>query len=1142
MNKVFNKNFKPTTWAIKNKTAINVLTIFIIISGIVSYNGLPKEQFPEVVLPQVYIGTPYPGTSTTDIENLITRPIEKQLKSVVGVKKIKSTSIQDYSTVIVEFNSDIEPSLAKQRSQDAVDKAMADLPTDLDNDPSVTEMDFSEMPVMTINISGNYSLDQLKEYAEEIEDRIEALKEITRADMIGALEKEVQVNVNIHKMQLAGVSFNDVDKSIRNENVNLAGGNIDVGRLERTLRVVGEFKTVDQIRNIIVKAGQGNTVYLRDIADVQFTNADRDNFARLDRDPVIALNVIKRSGENLLEAADKINAILDDLKENRLPKDLNIILTNDLSVNTRVSITELLNSVVIGFILVTIVLLFFMGVKNALFVGLAVPLSSALSMVIIPGFDFTFNIMVTFSFLMALGILVDNAIVVIENTYRLHTKEGLEIKEAAREAAGEVFSPVLAGLLTTIAPFFPLLFWPGIMGEFMFFLPATLIIVLTSSLFVAFILNPVFAVQFMAKSKSKHVTSNMARLLWTLFAVIIAVLFHFAGSPIMGNLIIILLALYYLTVYFLEPYMITPFQEKVIPAMMDFYKGIIKWMLIGHRPWIPVISVFFILIISVVLLSTRSPKVEFFPDGEPNSAFVYIELPLGTRAEVTDSITAIVEEKVFDIIGEDNPLVKSIQSNVGIGAGDPMNPDRSVQPQKGKVTVSFVPYGERNGEKTSKYLNEIREQIKGLPGTSMRVEKENNGPPMGKPINVEISGDEFDELVKISTHFKYTIIDSLGIKGIENLKSDLELNKPEIVVDINREKANKEGISSGQIASALRTALYGSEITKYRKGEDDYPIQLRVEESERNNISSLMNLRLTFRESDGKFRQVPISSFADISYASNFGGINRIGLKRVVTLSSNELEGYNANEINEQIRRAASQYNLPNGYEIKLTGEQEDQKETSDFLNIAFGLSIMLVLFILITMFNSVSKTLIILTTIFFSVVGVLLGYALTGMDFIIVMTMVGIIALAGIVVNNGILLIEFIDEMRTRGLKSREAIMTGGSIRFTPVILTASSTFLGLVPLALGMNIDFLSLLETWNPQINFQGNDNTMFWAPLSWSIIFGLIFSTGLTLIVVPAMYEINHIMGLKYEFQIQRGKSWYAALLMAPFFRLPKFGTD
>ena len=1133
------KEFKPTTWAINNKTAINVLTIFIIISGVIAYVGLPKEQFPEVVLPQVYIGTPYPGTSPTDIENLITRPIEKQLKSVVGVKKIKSTSIQDYSTVIVEFNSDIEPSLAKSRAQDAVDKAMADLPTDLDNDPSVQEVDFSEMPVMSINISGNYTLDQLKEFAEEIEDRVEALKEITRTDLIGALEKEVQVNLNIHRMQLAGISFNDVDKSIRNENINLAGGNIDIGRLERTLRVVGEFKSVDQIEDIIVKAGQGNTVYLRDIAEVSFTNADRDNFARLNRNPVIALNVIKRSGENLLDAADNINAILDDLKENKFPDDLDIIITNDLSVNTRTAINELLNSVVIGFLLVTLVLLFFMGVKNALFVGLAVPLSSALSMIIIPGMDFTFNIMVTFSFLMALVFLVDNEIVVIENTYRLHTKEGLEIKDAAKGAAGEVFAPVLAGLLTTIAPFFPLLFWPGIMGEFMFFLPATLIIVLTSSLFVAFILNPVFAVQFMAKSESKHVVSNFEKIAWSVGILLVGIFFHILSAPIIGNLIVIVLVLFHFTTLILEPYVIKPFQDNVIPAMMDWYKKVIKWMLVGHRPWIPVFTVVIVLIISIILLVARAPKVEFFPDGEPNSAMVYIELPLGTRAAVTDSITALVEERVFEIVGEENPIVKSIQSNVGIGAGDPMNPDRSVKPHKGKVTVSFVAYGDRNGESTTKYLNKIRENIKGLPGTSMRVEKENMGPPMGKPVNIEISGDDFDELVRISKDFKSIILDSLGIEGIENLKSDLELNKPEIVVNINREKANKEGISSGQIASALRTALYGSEISKFRKGEDDYPIQLRVEEDQRNNISSLMNLRLTFRESDGKFRQVPISSFADISYASNFGGINRIGLKRVVTLSSNVIEGYNANEINAQIRSAALKYDLPNGYEIKQTGEQEDQKETSDFLNIAFGLAIMLVLFILITMFNSISKTLIILTTILFSVVGVLLGYAATGMDFIIVMTMVGIIALAGIVVNNGILLIEFIDEMKARGLRSREAIMTGGSIRFTPVILTASSTFLGLVPLALGMNIDFISLLETGNPMINFLGNDNTMFWAPLSWSIIFGLVFSTALTLIVVPAMYEINYIMNLKFMIQKKRGRSWYSALIFAPFYKLPRF---
>jgi len=1143
------KNFKPTTWAINNTSTVYIIGLFLVIGGLMSYLSLPKEQFPEVVLPTIYVGTPYPGTSPTDIENLITRPIEKEIKSVVGVKKIKSNSIQDYSAVTVEFSSDVEPSLAKQRVSDAVDKAMSELPTDLDQDPSVQEVDFSEFPIMFINISGPFDLDKIKDYAEEIEDRVEALPEITRTDMIGDLQKEVKIDIDIYKMQLANIAFGDISNAINNENINLSAGNLDLGKLQRTLRVVGEFDNVNQIGDIIVKGAEGSAIYLRDIADINLGNAERESYARLDGDPVITLNVIKRSGENLISAADQISAILDQLREDKFPEDLHVVITSDLSVNTKTSINELINSVVIGFLLVTVVLLFFMGVRNALFVGLAVPLSSALAFMIIPNFDFTFNIVVTFSFLLALGILVDNAIVVIENTYRLYTKEGKTRKEAARIAAGEVFVPVLAGTVTTIAPFFPLLFWPGLMGEFMFFLPATLIIVLAASLFVAFMLNPVFAVTFMQKARKeekqeqkKNPIINM--MIFSGIGILFALIFHFAGTSIgsvLGNLLLILVGIWWFNVFILEPYMIEPFQKYVIPLGMNTYRALIKWTLKGKRPWIPVFATVFLLFLGIILTAIMPSKIEFFPSPDPNTANVYLEMPIGTRAEVTDSIIANIEQKVSRIVEKDMDIVKSIQSNVGIGAGDPQNPDRTVKPHKGKVTVSFVEFGKRGGKKTNTILNEIRDSIRGVPNASISVEPDPAGPPTGKPINIEISGDDFDQLVDLSHQFKQIIIDSLKIEGVENLKSDLELNKPEIIIDIDREKANSEGISAIQIASTLRTALYGSDVSKYRLGEDDYDIVVRANEAYRNDISSLMNLNISFREPTGTYREIPISSVADIRYDASFGGINRIALKRVVTLSSGVIDGYNANEINTEIRAAAVGFQMPDGYDIKLTGEQEDQKETTDFLGVAFGLSIGLVLITLMLMFNSIVKVGMILTTILFSVIGVLMGYALTGMDIIIVMTMVGIIALAGIVVNNGILLIEFIDEMKKRGHTMRQAILEGGSIRFTPVILTASSTMLGLVPLALGMNIDLYSFLETWDPKINFLGNDNTAFWSPLSWAIIFGLTFSTILTLVVVPAMYEIQYVFILKYKFFRNRGY-WFVPLLFAVLFRkLPKLGN-
>lgn len=1138
--------FKPTNWAINNRVSIFVLSFILVLVGMLAYTDLPKEQFPEIVIPTVYVQTIYQGTSPEDMENLVTRQIEKELKSISGVKKITSQSIQNFSAITIEFNTDVDPAVAKQRVTDKVDMAKSELPNDLDQEPLVQEVDFSEMPIMTINISGDYNLDILKNYAEELQDRVEGLTQITRADMIGALEKEVQVNMDLYRMTAANVSFNDVFNAISNENVNIGGGNLDVGRLERSVRIVGEFDDVSEIGNILVNSSKGNKVYLRDIASVKFTNEDRSSYARMNKEPVIALSVIKRSGENLIEASNEIELIIDDMKENVLPDDVSIKITGDLSNNTRVAIKDLINSVIIGFILVTIVLMFFMGVSNSVYVGLAVPLSSAISFILLPPLDFTFNIIVTFSFLLGLGILVDNAIVVIENTYRLHFKEGLTIKDAASEAAGEVFPAVLSGTLTTLSPFVPLLFWPGIIGEFMYFLPAVLIIVLTASLFVAFIINPVFAVQFMDQMRSEVKSSKPGKgfYIWTTVAAVFGLLISFVGIPklgkvpMLGNFILIAVALGYLNKFLVSPILIKGFQDKVVPALISAYKRTLSFALLKLKPIGVLILTMVFLFISFMIFAMSNPKVSFFPDPDPNNVMVYLELPLGTRAEVTDSLTAIVENKVIDIVGENNPIVTSVISNVGIGAGDPMDPDRSVKPNKGKVTVAFVEYGKRDGESTWDYMEKIREGVGDYPGVDIKVDKEQGGPPTGKPINIEIIGPEFEKLIEISDAFKYTIVDSLEIEGIENLKSDLQLNKPEILVDIDRQKANKEGISTAQISSAIRTALYGTEVSKYRQGDEDYPIQVRLREEYRENLDQLLNLKLTFREKTGDFRQVPISAFADVKFVNSYGGINRKDVERVVTLSSNVLTGYNANEINQKIKKAGEEFNFPPGYEIKLTGEQQEQAETGAFLAKAFAISMLLVFFILVTMFNSTIKPIIIFTTVLFSVFGVLLGYGLFQMEFVIVMSGVGIIALAGIVVNNGILLIDFTDVRLKEGMKPIDAIMDGGVVRFTPVILTAASTMLGLVPLAVGFNIDFASFLESFDPNISF-GSDNTAFWAPLSWAIIFGLSFSTVLTLVVVPAMYTIQFSWKQKFKLARQRGRGAGSAAVYSLVGRRPSF---
>ncbi|MCG3165925.1 MAG: Multidrug resistance protein MdtC [Bacteroidia bacterium] len=1107
------KEFRPSSWAIDNRTSIYVITLIITIAGILAYNKMPKERFPEIVIPTIYVNTIYPGTSPSDIENLITKPIEKQIKAIAGVKKLTSTSIQDFSMVIVEFDTDVDVPTAKQKVKDAVDKAEGDLPNDMTFEPNVIEVDFSEMPMLYVNISGDFDLNKLKKFADRIEDEVEALKEITRVDIVGALDREIQINVDMYKLQAATLTLDDVNNAIAYENVTISGGQVKMGGMTRAISVSGEIKDVKDIENIVVRSMTGAQVYLKDIAEIKDSFKEKESYARLEHKNVITLNVIKRSGENLIEASDKIHAIVARLQKEEFPKDLKITMTGDQSGQTRLVLHELINTIIIGFILVTVVLMFFMGVTNAVFVALSVPLSMFLAFMVMPSIGFTMNMMVLFSLLLALGIVVDDAIVVIENTHRIFNNGKVPIIQAAKQATGEVFLPVLSGTMTTLAPFVPLAFWGGIVGKFMFFLPITLIITLLASLLVAYIINPVFAVDFMKPHDEEHGKKKGYKGLITSIVAFaaLAVIFYASGSVGMGNFTVFILFLVILNRFILDR-AIKGFQNKVWPAVQNFYEGIVAWALKGWRPVGLLLSTVFLLFFSFWVVSISNVKVVFFPKSDPNFVYVYLNLPIGTDVAYTDSITKIVEDRVYEVVGENNPLVSSIISNVAIGATDPTDGDRSTAPNKGKVSVSFVEFAKRNGQSTAVYLDKIREAVKGIPGAEITVDQERNGPPVGKPINIEIYGDDFAELATTSNNIK-KYLDSLQIGGVEELKSDLQNNKPELVVDIDRERANREGIFTGQIGSQVRTAVYGKEVSKFRDDNDDYPIMLRLVEPQRNDIDALMNMKITYRDmTTFGIRQVPLSSVAKVHYQNSYGGIKRKGQKRLITLSSNVLNGYNPNEVVANVTAAIEKYPKPEAVTVKMTGEQEDQKESQDFLGMAMLISLGLIFLTLVTQFNSVSKTILIISEVIFSLIGVLLGFSIFGMEISVVMTGVGIVALAGIVVRNGILLVEFTDVLREQGMELNTAIVQAGKTRMTPVILTATATMLGLIPLAVGFNIDFESLFTHLDPKIYF-GGDNVAFWGPLSWTMIFGLGFATFLTLILVPVMYLLSEKLNEK-----------------------------
>jgi multidrug efflux pump subunit AcrB len=1075
------------------------------------------------------VQTVYVGNSPKDIENLVTRPIEKELKGITGVKinKITSNSLQDFSAIIVEFSTAVKTDLALQKMRDAVDKAKKDLPKDLTQEPIVQEISLSELPIMAVNVSGDYDAVKLGEFADQLKNRIEELTEISRIDLVGAPEREIQINVDRTKLEIAKVGFTDVEQAIQRENNDISGGLLEVGDQRRTLRVNGQFKSALDLKNVIVKNVYGSPFYLQDLANITDTVKEKESYARLNGKNVVTLSIIKRSGENLINASEKINNIVDEMKKDVFPKDLNIKITGDLSIKAGAAFNELVNSIVIGFILVMIILMFFMGVTNSFFVALSVPLSMFLAFILLPsadviiGSNITLNFIVLFALLFGLGIVVDDAIVVIENTHRIFAQGNGKISapDAAKYAAGEVFVPVLAGTLTTLAPFVPLLFWPGIIGKFMIYLPVMLIFTLTASLIVAYIMNPVFAADFMThehndKKKKSAIFKNPV--FWVLFGLGLLIdlpgyMNDVSSYRFVGNLLLCFAGLMILNAYVLTD-AIRVFQDKLLPAMMNSYEKLLRWTTKGWRPVKMLFATFALLIFSFVFFGMRNVPVVLFPSGDPNTIYVYMKLPAGTDVKYTDSVTNLLEGKINKVLGiangQINPLVESVIANVAVGASDPNSGDRSTRPELGRIQVSFVPFEERHGKTTLPYLDSIRSVLKGIPSAEISIAQESNGPPTQAPINIEISGDDFESLTTTAINMRNYLNDK-SIPGVEELKIDIDFSNPEIGISIDRERALMQGISTGQIGMEIRTALFGKEISKLKIGEEEYKIIIRNDAKQRKTLSELLNMRITYRDfTNGQIKQVPISSVVKVDLSNTYGSIKRKNQKRVITIFSNVLvsQGFTPAGVNTEIKKQIDAFKgKPEDIVVAQTGEGEQMAETVSFLQTALFTAIGLILLILILQFNSYSKTMIVLSEIFFSLIGVLLGYAITRSTFAVVTTGIGIIGLSGIVVKNGILVIEFADELRSRGMKTRDAVIEAGKTRIVPVLLTALAAILALIPLAIGFNINFITLFTELNPHIFF-GGDNAVFWKPLALTIIWGLMFAFFMTLLVVPAMYLI------------------------------------
>jgi multidrug efflux pump subunit AcrB len=1146
------KQFGLTTISVNNRKTVFLIAALIFIAGLSAYISMPKESFPELVIPEIYVGTPYPGGSPEFIEDKITAPFEKEFNSIKDVKEITSTSIYGYSSIKIEFNFNVSIEEGRRKVQDAIADARAkpEFPS-LDFEPTIREVDFSEMPVMNINLSGNYTTDDLKKYGEVLEDQIEALPEINAVDIRGIQEKKIKIELKKYEAEAMQVSFNDVINSIRSENVTMPGGEILLGGKNRSVRIEGEFQDVEEIKNIIVKSEGGeNEIYLHEIANVTFGDADISSYARQFQEPVVMLDIKKRSGENLLEAADKIKKIVAERKG--IPEGVDVSITNDQSSATRGMVSNLENSIIFGIILVVLVLMFFLGLKNALFVGIAIPLSMFMSFMILDSMGITLNTMVLFSLVLALGMLVDNGIVVVENVYRL-MDEGYSAVNAAKYGVGEVALPIIASTATTLAAFVPLAMWPGIIGEFMKYLPLTLMIVLGSSLFIALVINPVFAAVWM--SVESKVPNKKRLMVLAAIAIGLGLLFAVSGVILLSNLLIVGGLLTFLNLFFFTPGT-KKFQENSLPKLENFYEKFLKKaMRIPRRVLFGTIG---LLIFSFVLMGVFPPKVLFFPENEPLYVNIYIETPIGTDISVTNDITkkveAIIDSTVYKkyknyynvvsfhneegkLIKEKKPFISSILAQVGEGTSDPASGQMAggSTPHKARVAVQFADFEDRfdstgNPLSTQAVMEELREVLKGkfTADVSIVITKNQNGPPQDPPINIEVWGPgNYDETIEKSQTILKTLTNE-NVQGIEKLRLDVETGKPELLLEVDRNKAIRFGLSTQQIGSTIRTAVFGSDVSTYKIDDETYDINVRLSKEKRNNIDEILDQKIAFRNNKGQLLNIPIRSvIKDSKERSTYGSVVRKDLNQVVTIYSDVTSEANGNEVVEILKKDLEKWMktpegkqfTADGYSYAFTGGQEQQAEEMSFLSGALGFAVFLILLVIVMQFNSYSTPTIILTAVVLSLIGVFLGLVITQHDFIIIMTMIGIISLAGVVVNNAIVLIDYTNLIRERkkeelGLKPDEwlpnslvveSIIEGGKTRLRPVLLTAITTVLGLLPLAIGLNIDFIGLMTEYDANIYF-GGDNAMFFGPMSETIIYGLTFATFLTLIFVPVMYYL------------------------------------
>lgn len=1024
-----------TNFSVKHRVAVFVLIAGIALLGVFSYVTLPRESSPDIKVPLVTIAVPWPEASPEDVESSVTVPLERELKNLKGLDELTSVSVEGASILTCKFDPDIKVEEALQKVREKYDVAKVEFPTDVE-DETISELSFSEFPIMIVTLYGA-DVSVLERIAEELEDRIEALPGVLNVGINGGLEPQIEIEIDPEKLEAYRLPVNDLIARLRGENVDISAGGVDTGSVKPVVRIPGEFKTPQDVESLVIHSVDGRPVYLRDVASARLTYKDALSYARRDGKPAVQLTIEKRAGADIMPITEAVKYGMKEAKS-EFPSGVDYAILTDESDNIRNMISDLENNILSGLVLVLLVIFFALGFRNALFVALAIPLSMGMSFFILQLMGVTLNMVVLFSLILAQGMLVDNAIVIIENIFR-HIGMGKTPISAAKEATAEVAWPVIASTATTVGAFFPMVFWPGIMGEFMSFLPVTVIVTLLCSLFVALVINPTVAAAFMR--------------------------FHKPSDSALSKRV-----------------------EGVGSTVIVGYERILR---LGLRfPKASLIGAFVTLVLVIVLYASLGHGVELFPEGEPKLAFVNITAPEGTSLQKTDALAKAVEARI-----PDNSDIKGIETTVGgTGVGNPMEGGADAT-HLARVTLSFKDQADRVGS-PAEYLDDLRPLIKDLPGAEFEIKRQSMGPPTGPPINVEVRVNDDAQLPAAMRRVRQIVE---GVPGIIDLRDDLRTGKPELRISVDRQKAALLGLNTQWIGNFVKMLINGQRIGGYDDGREERDIIVRLPESKRNDPAILDSIRI----SDAFGNAIPLSTVCTWQYVGGAGTVRHKDGQRVLTVSADVAKGYQAQVLLKEIetRINAEKAAMPPGFEARFTGENQDQEEAATFLSRAFVIACLVILFILVLQFNSVMQAGIILSSVILSLMGVMISLILLSQPFGIIMTGVAVVALAGVVVNNAIVMIDYINQLRRdHGLELYDAIVEAGKTRLRPVLLTAITTGLGLLPMAMQFSFDFRAFKFV-------VGGESSAWWAPLATAVIFGLLIATVLTLVLVPAAYLVT-----------------------------------